>query len=90
MFSWARSFNQTLDSWSVDSVEDMSRMFSGATSFNQPLDSWNVSNVRDMYAMFSRATSFNHSLESWRITTRTNTEYVFYQSGYKHPRPKKS
>nr|WP_324761604.1 BspA family leucine-rich repeat surface protein [Helicobacter bilis] len=88
MFQNARKFNQPLNSWNVRSVTDMNRMFRSALSFNQPLDSWNVSSVKNMPHMFDGATSFNHSLESWRIKKSTDTTYMFYQSGYKHPYPK--
>ena len=90
MFRSALSFNQPLDSWNVSNVKNMSYMFRSATSFNQPLDSWNVSSVKNMPHMFDGATSFNHSLESWCLKRCADITCMFYQSGYKHPYPKRS
>ena len=39
MLRGTRSFNQSLDSWNVSNVTDMSCMFDGASKFNQPLSS---------------------------------------------------
>jgi len=40
MFYDATSFNQSLDSWDVSKVTDMTSMFDGASSFSQTLCSW--------------------------------------------------
>ena len=43
-----KSFNQPLNNWNVNSVENMSEMFGYCEDFNQPLNRWNVSNVENM------------------------------------------
>jgi hypothetical protein len=40
MFTYAISFNQSLDAWNISAVKDISRMFKNASSFNQNLCSW--------------------------------------------------
>jgi len=52
MFGECINFNQPLNDWNVNKVEDMSNMFAGCINFNQPLDKWNVDNVEYMNQMF--------------------------------------
>jgi surface protein len=71
-------FNESLNSWNVINVKDMSYMFYNAESFNQPLEQWNVSNVNDMGFMFSGATSFNQPLEKWDVSNVNDMAIMFY------------
>jgi hypothetical protein len=81
MFSDAAAFNQSLDSWNVSAVTDMTYMFSGATAFNQPLNpSWDVSAVTNMGYMFFNATSFNQSLNSWDVSAVADMSFMFYMA----------
>lgn len=54
------NFNQSLDSWNVSNVSDMSSMFSYATKFNQNLSSWRVDNLTNVLQMFNGAIAFNN------------------------------
>ncbi len=80
MFQWAADFNQTLDSWEVDSVTNMDNMFWG-TSFNQPLNSWNVASVTSMSYMFC-SSNFNQPLNNWNVHNVTDMSGLFYVAGY--------
>lgn len=82
MFAGAEAFNQPLNLWNVENVEDMHEMFSFAISFNQPLDLWDISKVRDMSAMFRHARNFKQGLNSWGSLLKkdTNTENIFVKS----------
>ena len=71
------SLNQSLITWNVSHVTDMSNMFAGASSFNQPLNSWNVSQVTDLSGMLSSASSFNQPLGSWDVSHVTDMSYMF-------------
>jgi len=76
MFSGATSFNQRLNGWDVENVENTSQMFSGATSFNKSLK-WQVtSNLTDISGMFEGATSFNKPLK-WNVGNVTTMAYTF-------------
>jgi hypothetical protein len=52
LFRSALDFNQTIGSWNVSSVADISAMFSYAKAFNQGIGSWDASCVADMSDMF--------------------------------------
>ena len=80
MFSADLSFNQSLDSWNVSQVTDMSYMFLDTQDFNQPLNKWNVSNVINMYYMFSGAISFNQPLDSWNVSQVNEMGNMFYNA----------
>ena len=64
MFQKARSFNQPLNSWKLESTRFIPSMFRNAKSFNQPLDKWDVSQILHD-DIFEGATSFNQPVEDW-------------------------
>lgn len=41
-FNEAIAIDQSLNTWNVSKVKDMSSIFSSAINFNQSLDAWNV------------------------------------------------
>lgn len=69
--------NDSINSWNVGSVTDMSSMFSGATLFNQNVDGWNVGSVTFMNNMFDGASVFNQSLNSWNVSSVVNMLQMF-------------
>ena len=79
-FNTDSPFNQTIGSWDVSNVTDMSGMFSGASSFNQEIVNWDVSNVTDMVGMFDEASSFNQVIGNWDVSNVTNMEFMFYEA----------
>eukprot|EP00956_Cyclotella_meneghiniana_P016363 scaffold25814_cov57-Cyclotella_meneghiniana.AAC.3 len=80
MFEGAKSFNQPLNDWNVQSVENMSGMFKNAESFNQPLNKWKVGNVIEMAEMFYGATKFNQPLNGWNVEKVVNMAFMFYHA----------
>ena len=70
---------QSISSWDVSNVKDMSGMFKGQSDFNQNLNSWDVSNVTNMSEMFSYCRSFNSQLNNWNVGKVTNMENMFKQ-----------
>ena len=67
MLQGCTSFNQSLNSWNVSMVTDMSSMLQGCTFFNQPLNNWDVSKVWSMKDMFCGCSSFNQELGMWKL-----------------------
>ena len=64
-FSNLSGFNSnSITSWIVGNVTNMSNMFDNATSFNQDISSWDVSNVTNMNNMFQNSgmSSTNYGL----------------------------
>lgn len=80
MFSFAVTFNQSIDHWNVSTITDMSRLFWGANNFNQPLNSWDVSNVTNMGSMFEFAISFNQNLDNWVVSSVTEMGGMFWNA----------
>ena len=54
MFWGLINFNQSVNHFKVDNVQNMYCMFYGNRKFNKPLNFWNVSNVISMDYMFLR------------------------------------
>jgi surface protein len=78
MFENALAFNQSIGSWNVSNVSNMSYMFKNATSFNQTLNSWNTASLSNMIYMFSGATSFNGGdLSTWNVSGVSSLQGVF-------------
>jgi hypothetical protein len=60
MFYQAEAFNQPLNEWKVDKVENMAGMFWEAVAFNQPLDEWKVAEgATNTEYMFDEAVAFD-------------------------------
>ncbi|MBN2659450.1 MAG: BspA family leucine-rich repeat surface protein [Spirochaetales bacterium] len=77
MFYNADSLNQSIDTWTMTNIRDMSGMFYDADTFNQPLNSWDVSNVTNMSGMFAGAEDFNQPLNSWITNNVTDMRAMF-------------
>ena len=82
MFVEAVSFNQPLNKWNICSLRTMRAMFNGASKFNNSLNEWNTESVQDVGHMFSGATQFNQPVHHWNTSSMTNTEFLFYASGF--------
>jgi len=70
-------FNQSLNSWDVSNVSDMSGMFFGTSSFNQDLDLWDTGSVTDMNSMFWGASAFDGDISSWNVSSVQNMGHMF-------------
>ena len=57
---------ESLNSWDVSSVDDMSGMFA-ESSINTHIYDWDVSNVTNMNNMFKNNTSFNKFIGTWNV-----------------------
>merc|ERR1712238_385219 len=97
MFAATSSFNQPLESWDVEEVEDTTSMFSEATSFNQPLGQWHIGNAHYISSMLKNASKFNQDLCTWtqfksvkgRIKEEANNkEQLFKAAGGRRGRRK--
>jgi surface protein len=78
MFSRAYMFNQSLKTFNVSKVTNMTSMFSNAFVFNKPIDSWDVSKVTSMSGMFYSAYAFNQYLGSWNVGNVIDFQNMFY------------
>ena len=87
MFDTNSAFNQTITSWNVSSVTNMSQLFFGLYLFNngavgdvggKPLTSWDVSKVTDMTFMFGNAQVFNQDISSWNVSNVTSMYTMFF------------
>ena len=84
MFQSAILFNQPLNGWNTQAVNDMSNLFYGASAFNNGLTSgtagtlaWNTSAVTNFYLTFYNATSFNCNVGSWNVSNVTSFAGMF-------------
>lgn len=77
MFNGCISFNQNLNSWSVNKATSIAGMFAGATNFNNGSASgvlspmtWNINTTSNvsMYQTFFNASAFNQDLSSWNVS----------------------
>jgi surface protein len=75
MFSGTTSFDQSINSWDVSHITNMSYMFSNS-AYNQPLNNWNVSNVTNMSSMFQNA-KFNQPINNWNVSNVTDMGSMF-------------
>ena len=76
-YNSSSTFNQSLDSWDVSNVTDMSNMFDGASNFNRSINVWDVSSVINMSYMFSGAKEFNQEINDWNVANVTNMSSMF-------------
>jgi len=85
MFESASLFNNggtnTINSWDVANVSDMSNMFKDAKAFNQDLSSWNTVSVNNMSNMFKDARLFDQNLGSWDIANLIDATDMLDGSG---------
>ena len=72
-----RNTNNSINSWNVETITNMSYMFNNAEKFDAQLNNWNVGNVTDMSYMFFEAKSFNSPIASWDTKNVTNMEAMF-------------
>ncbi len=81
MFSYASSFNNSINHWDVSNVSNMAVLFANAGAFNQPLDNWNVASVDDMSGMFFFASTFDQDISNWDVTGARNMAEMFFRAG---------
>ena len=75
------SITQSINSWDVSNVTNMSFMFFGGDLFfNQDISSWDVSSVINMEGMFSFSTTFNQDISSWDVSNVTEMSRMFYST----------
>jgi surface protein len=70
-------FNQSIGSWNVSNVTNMTEMFRLAHLFNQPIGEWDVSNVTEMNRMFRDAISFDQPIGEWDVSNVTQMFGMF-------------
>ena len=84
MFSYAISFNESINHWNTATITNMSYMFDDGwdklMAFNQPLNNWNTSAVTNMSYMFQGAAAFNQPIGAWDTGNVTNMSYMFNQA----------
>jgi len=82
MFNACKNFNQNLNCWNVQNVNNMTGMFNKCDNFNQDLSNWDVSNITNMNYMFAECTNFNKNLSSWKtkIANVWTMERMFYNT----------
>ena len=68
--------NNSLASWDVSNITDMSSLFTGALNFNIDLSNWNVSSVVSMAGMFS-GTAFNQDISGWNVSNVEDMAVMF-------------
>ena len=85
MFEGCRAFNQTISSWNVIRVLNMSRMFFDCRLFNSSLSNWerispntsSLSGVTNMDGMFKSAHNFNQDIGDWNLSGLTRMTEMF-------------
>ncbi|MCL6296728.1 BspA family leucine-rich repeat surface protein [Jejuia spongiicola] len=60
--------HESINTWHLNSIEDLNSMFRGCENFNQDLNSWDTSNVVEMSYMFQDALAFNGNISSWDVS----------------------
>lgn len=75
MFIGCTSFNQDLNNWNTEYVDNMSGLFMGANSFNSNIDNWDVGRVTNFSQMFGNQntgnSNFNRNISSWNVGANT-------------------
>ncbi len=81
-FRGIKSINMdSIYSWDVSNVENMSSLFSDIQNFNQDIYDWNVSNVTNMSGMFF-GTSFNNYINNWDVSQVEDMSLMFSYSAF--------
>jgi len=83
LFAGTTDFNQTIGSWDVSNVTNMSAMFDGSI-FNQDISNWDVGKVTSMSSMFN-GSSFNQPIGDWEVRNVTNMNGMFGGSSFNQP-----
>lgn len=73
-----RSF-KGLETWNVESVENMKDMFRGAKFFNHDISAWNTKSLKNMQGIFYECENFNQPLDKWDVSKVTNMAWAFYR-----------
>ena len=82
MFYNARSFNQDISHWEVNTYNDTKFMFAGATEFNQNLNSWMLEEYCDYrLGMFLNCKSLNMPTYCWKFKVTCNDDYYKFFAG---------
>jgi hypothetical protein len=78
-------FNGAIGNWDVSNVLVFFRTFIFCPKFNQDLSEWDVAKSTNNGAMFFGATIFNHNISGWDTQKANRLDFMFRDSGYKHP-----
>ncbi|UWD35388.1 BspA family leucine-rich repeat surface protein [Mycoplasma cottewii] len=81
MFWAAKSFNQDLDQWNVENLENTEFMFADTFSFNAKVSTWKTNNLSKLDYMFHGAGNFNRRVYDWDVSNVTTFTHVFFQCG---------
>ena len=74
--------SNSISSWDVSSVTDMSYMFEYCTLMNAYLGSWDVSSVTNMAGMFKHADQYRGlGIGKWDVSNVTNMSRMFFATG---------
>ena len=77
MFESAKSFNQDIGDWAVDSVTKTKDMFRWTDAFNQDISGWAIDSITDMRWMFFGASAFNQDIGDWAVDSVTTMRKMF-------------
>ena len=79
MFFGASRFNQSISSWNIQYITDMTGMFEGASTFNQNLSSWYPRSASNMSRLFYGANAYNNGGAAlmWNTSAVTNMTSMF-------------
>ena len=76
----ATPFNSDINTWNMQSVEDIDDMFSQTTHFNQPLNDWQFPNLTRLFGVFNQATAFNQDIGNWDVSSIESFGNMFQEA----------